>query len=135
MIWRNKQTQQQAAHLQAGALAERAAERYLLQHGLNLVQKNYRARRGEIDLIMRHQAYLVFIEVRYRRSGNYGGALASVTVAKQKKLISAASEFLLRYKIPTQQACRFDVICVEGKLTEAKIHWIPNAFDLSWTGA
>ena len=56
---------------------ERQAEKYLQQQGLNLILRNYQCKVGEIDLIMRDQKTLVFVEVRYRRSNHYGGAHAS----------------------------------------------------------
>lgn len=135
MTWWPRKPSPQAPHLRAGAQAEALAEQYLRRQGLRTVHRNYRARRGEIDLVMHTGDDLVFVEVRHRRNGNYGGALASVTVSKQKKLISAASEYLVHHKISAQQACRFDVITIEGDLKQAEIHWIPNAFDLGWTGA
>ena len=123
------------AHLQAGETAELKAERYLQRQGLRPWHRNYRCRRSELDLVMHHNDFVVFVEVRHRRGGNYGGALASVTARKQQRLLRAASEFLVREKINAQRPCRFDVVAIEGDLTRPRIHWIPNAFDLDRTGA
>jgi len=76
---------------------------------------------------MREADYLVFIEVRYRHSHNYGGALESITPAKQAKLRRAAEFYLLRTK-NTDCACRFDILCVSGNLRQPAYEWIKNAF-------
>jgi putative endonuclease len=101
---------------------EAAAERYLRRRGLKLVSRNYRARRGEIDLVMRHGAELVFVEVRQRRRPEYGSAAATVGPAKQRRLLAAASEYLQRNG---DQPCRFDVVAFEG---DTEPHWIRDAF-------
>ena len=69
-----------------GALAEAAAAEFLAGRGLRLLERNYRCRFGEIDLIMSDGRTLVFVEVRYRRNKSFGGALESITVAKREKL-------------------------------------------------
>lgn len=107
----------------SGPQAEHAAALYLIQRGLQLVGKNYRCRFGEIDLIMRSGATLVFVEVRSRRSRAFGGASASIDAHKQQKLIAAAQHYLARLgKIPP---CRFDALLFNG----SDIEWIQNAFD------
>ncbi len=76
---------------------------------------------------MRDYDYLVFIEVRYRVSTNYGGALESITVAKQNKLRRAAEFYLQRTKTG-DCPCRFDILCVSGNLRKPNYQWIENAF-------
>ena len=107
-----------------GRQAEQQACNFLQAQGLRLVEKNYRCRHGEIDLIMRDGEGLVFVEVRYRHGGSFGGALASIDVRKQRKLISTA----LHYLQARRQRCsaRFDVIAIGAN---SRIDWIPNAFD------
>ncbi|MGS0742418.1 YraN family protein [Glaciimonas sp. GG7] len=113
----------------SGQLAEDAALAYLQQRKLTLVERNFSCKGGEIDLIMQDNtttnapASLVFVEVRKRANLHHGGAAASVTVSKQRRLIIAAQHFLQRYRQPP--ACRFDVIAIDGDVTE----WIKNAFD------
>lgn len=107
-----------------GQSAEVRAERHLAAHGLVPVTRNWRCRFGEIDLVMRDGAMLVFVEVRLRRNADYGGAAASVTPAKQKKLLAAARLYLAALK--TMPACRFDVVTLAG---EGVTDWIQNAFD------
>lgn len=104
---------------------ERLAEEYLLSKGFTLIQRNFLCKTGEIDLIMQDQEYLVFIEVRYRENKDFGGALASITAGKQRKLRRTAEYFLLQNFGNTPPVCRFDVIAIEGK---NELEWIKNAF-------
>lgn len=110
---------------EAGAEAERAALAYLLQRGLSQVEANYRSRFGEIDLIMRDGETLVFVEVRLRSSGRFGGAAASITEAKRRKIVATAQHYLARCR-PTPP-CRFDVVLL-GSGAPPKIEWLPDAF-------
>lgn len=112
-------------HLQRGQNSEQLACNFLQAHGLKLLHKNYRLRTGEIDLIMRDDMTIVFIEVRYRKNDNYGGALFSIDQRKQGRIIRTAQHYL-QYRAPDTQA-RFDVIAIEG---DNDIQWIKNAFDV-----
>jgi putative endonuclease len=128
----NKPVGQSQEHLpsttkQKGDAAEDRAWRHLQTQGLKLEQRNYRTPGrggGEIDLIMREpDGTLVFIEVRKRASAKHGGATASVTLAKQRRIVFAARYFLLKLRqIPP---CRFDVIALEGD----DLQWFKAAFD------
>src|SRR3954463_15968508 len=93
-----------------GRAGEDEALEYLTQRGLTLVERNFRCKGGEIDLIMQQHAMLVFVEVRKRADNRHGGAAASVTAAKQGRLIIAAQIYLQRYRMPP--ACRFDVVAI-----------------------
>ena len=104
---------------------ERLAESYLVQQGFELIERNFSCKTGEIDLIMRDQDYLVFVEVRYRENAEFGGALASITRSKQNKLRRTAEFYLLEKFGNTPPACRFDAIGIEGEDT---IEWVKNAF-------
>lgn len=108
-----------------GSEAERYAEVFLLQRRLRLLERNYRCRFGEIDLIMRDGEMLVFVEVRLRTSSVFGGAAASITRFKQAKLLRTARHYLagLRAAPP----CRFDAVLLSGYNGE-EIEWIRNAF-------
>jgi putative endonuclease len=109
-----------------GAQAEQLAAQYLQQHGLSLVEQNYRGRFGEIDLIMQDGTTLVFIEVRLRRNGNFGGAAASIDARKQQRIVSTAQQYLSGLaRIP---ACRFDVVLMDD-IEQLNMHWLKNAFD------
>jgi putative endonuclease len=115
-----------------GSEAEDLALRHLQRQGLRLVERNYRvaagpsARGGEVDLILRAgDGTLVFVEVRARADQSHGGAAASVTPSKQRRLIYAAQHYLLN--MPSPPPCRFDVLAIDGEVIE----WIQAAFDAS----
>ncbi|MEI6738176.1 MAG: YraN family protein [Pseudomonadota bacterium] len=109
----------------AGANAERVAEIYLQQHGLKTIARNYQCRFGEIDLVMQDGEITAFVEVRYRASQHFGGAAASIHVAKQRRIIAAAEHYLsgIRHAPP----CRFDAILM-NKIDAASVEWIKDAF-------
>lgn len=109
-----------------GKQAELVAEKFLIRKGLTLIERNYLCRMGEIDLIMFDQMDLVFIEVRHRKSDTFGGAIASITESKQKKIIRTAQHYLLSSQIEYDCDYRFDVVTFEGSLK--RIDWIKNAF-------
>lgn len=107
----------------SAADTEASAERYLRHQGLKPICRNYRGRRGEIDLVMREGDELVFVEVRQRARRDYGSAAATVGPTKQRRLVAAASEYLQRHG---EQPCRFDVVAFEGQAEPA---WIRDAFN------
>lgn len=111
-----------------GNAAEAQALCYLQAQGLILVQRNFRCRTGELDLIMRDTETLVFVEVRSRRYAQYGSPAESVTPAKQHKLLSAAACYLQRQCLDLP--CRFDVIAIRKSAAKAQIEWIKDAFRL-----
>ncbi len=123
-----------APHLQTGARAEAACCHYLLQQGLKLIDKNYRCRCGEIDLIMLDRQTLAFIEVRYRKNSTYGGAAASVTRVKQNRLRLTAEQYLQQNK--QYKYARFDVVAMAPTAHSSNtstnngytFNWIKNAF-------
>ncbi len=120
-------TTSEATTKQKGDAAEDRALHHLQAQGLQLVQRNYRTPGrggGEIDLILRDRdGTLVFVEVRQRGSRTHGGALASITSAKQRRIVFAARHFLMR--LNREPPCRFDVVAVEAD----GLHWYPAAFD------
>lgn len=109
-----------------GEAAEQQACIYLQQQGLRLLEKNYRCRQGEIDLVMQQGNSLVFIEVRQRSHNRFGGAAASVTTKKQEKLRLTALHYL-QHKAPGANA-RFDVVAIQGDNSRQQIEWIRDAF-------
>jgi len=115
----------------SGTAAESQACNYLQQHGLQLIERNYRCRQGEIDLIMHDDNCTVFVEVRYRRNSNFGSAAESVDQRKQKKIITTASHYLQQHSELTQQPARFDVVSMSPQGNETKIDWIRDAFQVS----
>ncbi len=118
-----------APHLWRGMDAERAALAHLKARGLRLIARNYRCQCGELDIIMLDDNDLVFVEVRYRNSERFGGAIGSVDDAKQRKLRSAAEVFLQEYPPDAPGFdCRFDVVAMSGG-SPYHIDWIKSAFD------
>ncbi|WP_415890417.1 YraN family protein [Neptuniibacter sp. SY11_33] len=111
-----------------GKDAEKHAERFLSKNKLTLVERNYHCRFGEIDLIMLDRRTLVFVEVRYRNSKKFGGAAASVTSAKQRKIIKAAQHYLSHKTQFSNNNCRFDVIAYEYDAAPTKPLWYKDAF-------
>jgi putative endonuclease len=105
---------------------EQLALAYLQQQGLQLVQQNFSCKSGEIDLIMRQQQTWVFVEVKYRASNGYGGALAAVTYSKQQKILRTVRYYQQIHSL-TQQPCRIDVLAIEGK-APFQYNWLQNAF-------
>jgi putative endonuclease len=112
---------------QVGDVAEDAALHYLQARGLRLLERNYRTPGrggGEIDLIMRApDGTTVFVEVRQRRSASHGGAAASVSAVKQRRIVFAARHYLMRWREPPP--CRFDVVSIEP----TGIAWLQAAFE------
>ncbi len=117
-----------------GDAAEKAALHVLERAGLHLVMRNFATPGrggGEIDLIMREpDGTLVFIEVRARRSTSHGGAAASVSASKQRRVVFAARHYLMR--LPKLPPCRFDVVSIDGVPPDAQVQWIKAAFDAGY---
>lgn len=109
-----------------GAGAEAAAAQYLQQQGLQIVARNWSCRQGELDLIARDGATLVFVEVRQRTSARFGGAAGSIDAAKRAKLQAAAQRYL--QALAVVPPCRFDAICIEG----TRLEWLKNCIEASW---
>ena len=106
-----------------GAAAEQEAVEYLLRQGLQLVARNFRCRGGEIDLIMRDGATLVFVEVRARSRVDFGGAAESISTAKQGRIILAARHYLARHGVDAP--CRFDAVLLQA----GRLQWLRAAFE------
>jgi len=113
-----------------GAIAEQHACAYLIQQGLQLQQRNYHCRFGEIDLIMQDKAQLVFVEVRFRKNDDYGDAAASITYQKQQKLIKTAHHYLMSTRRMNTMACRFDALLMTSNVCVPDIEWVKDAFQL-----
>jgi putative endonuclease len=109
-----------------GAAAEKLAASYLQQNGLVLLESNFSCRFGEIDLILQDAGVIVFAEVRLRTHSSFGGAAASITPAKQARIVKAAQIYL--QQLHRQPQCRFDVLLLHG-LDVQQIEWIRNAFE------
>ncbi len=115
-------------HLQTGRWAETETEKFLRANGLKFLVRNFRCRRGEIDLIMADSDILVFVEVRFRRSQRFGSGLESVTASKRRRLFAAAGFFLAQGVTHPANRCRFDVVSVTRRNYRPEFQWVRNAF-------
>lgn len=122
--------------LGTGKQAETVALNHLRQNGLKLIERNYRCRLGEIDLIMNEGDVLVFIEVRYRKSDRFGSGAESVDYQKRRRLILTARHFLASHRSYGNHGCRFDVISAAPSANQTghpensgmRIEWFRDAF-------
>ena len=108
-----------------GRIYEDIAVRYLEKQGYRILQQNYRCRYGEIDIIARNEGYLVFVEVKYRKSVDNTGAFEAVDIRKQKRICGVAKWYLMEKHIGENAKCRFDVVGIQGE----EIRVFKNAFD------
>jgi len=114
-----------------GQEGESTAEQYLRQKGYRIVGRNLRSSVGELDLVAEDGQVLVFVEVKARRTGAFGGAIHAVHQRKQEKLIQLAALYLARHHIK-DRLCRFDVVLLQGVGTlPTQIEHIQNAFEVS----
>ena len=113
---------------EAGAHWEKTAESFLLAQGLELLQRNFSSRFGEIDLIMEDQKTVVFVEVKYRRSNSHGSGADAVTFHKQGRISRTAAWYLAMNPHRAEQFCRFDVISIDPGKSDQGIEWIKGAF-------
>jgi len=112
-----------------GKASEGFAQQYLTQQGLLFIDKNFHCRKGEIDLIMKDGDTLVFIEVKYRKNNNFGGAISAVSQSKQQKIKHCVAFFLHKANLNEYNTpCRFDVIALEGDINQPQVTWLKNAF-------
>ena len=107
-----------------GGPEESLAAAFLERQGLKILERNYRCRFGEIDIVAAGGPVLVFVEVRARSSEDFGGAAGSLTAAKRRRLVAAARHYLAARG--RERACRFDVVLVRG--SERRVEWLTNAF-------
>lgn len=111
-----------------GAKREAYACDYLTANGIRIVNRNYRTRRGEIDIIGYDGDTLVFFEVKYRSSGARGYAAEAVDYRKQYRICRVSDYYRMVNHLPIDSPCRYDVIAMDGE----DITWIKNAFDYIW---
>ncbi len=107
-----------------GSRYEALAAAFLERQGLTILERNYRCRQGEIDLIVRDGRTLVFAEVKYRSSAASGEPAEAVTPAKQRRIREAAGYYLYSHRHGEDAPCRFDVVSILG----SQIQWIRDAF-------
>lgn len=114
-----------------GRQTEALALKHLQNQGLQLIARNWSCRGGELDLVMLDSDTVVFIEVRYRSSERYGGAIESIDLRKRSRITLAAQRYLQSETRWQAYPCRFDVVTLKpGNLTPS-VQWLKNAFDAS----
>jgi len=114
-----------------GTQAEQAAGEFLCAQGLTVLQRNFRRRAGELDLVARDGNVLVIAEVRLRTGRACGRAAASINTRKQRRIVRAAQQLLQCHPEYRRLAVRFDALLIEGQDESVpRITWIRHAFDL-----
>lgn len=114
---------------QTGACREEQAAEYLTGRGMRIVERNFRNRQGEIDIIGYHNGYLVFVEVKYRKNSNKGGALFAVDWHKQCQICKVADYYRYLHRLGENTAVRYDVVAIQG----GELKWLQNAFPHIYT--
>ena len=107
-----------------GSENEQLAAQYLAGKGMRIVERNFRCRQGEIDLIGYHQGYLVFVEVKYRKNTVAGTAMEAVGAGKQKTICRVADYYRFCHGLGDGTMLRYDVVAIQGD----EIYWVQNAF-------
>jgi len=113
-----------------GKEAEAAAERFLHQKGYRIIDRNVRIGRGELDIVARERETLIFVEVKARRTNQYGGVAHAVTARKERQLIQLAARYLARHRLE-HQPCRFDVLLYDAGASVPILEHIENAFEVA----
>lgn len=108
---------------------EQLAAAYLEDRGMRIVERNFRNRQGEIDLIGYHEGYLVFVEVKYRSNSRKGTAFEAVDYRKQRQICKVADYYRYLHKLGNNTMIRYDVVAIQ----EEEITWLPNAFPHVYT--
>ena len=109
---------------QLGADKEQLAAEYLTARGMDILERNFRNRQGEIDIIGRHGQYLVFVEVKFRSGTDMGMAVEAVGIHKQRQICKVADYYRMLKHLGDNTAVRYDVLAIQGE----EIQWIQNAF-------
>ncbi len=118
-----------AQHL--GREAEATAARFLRRKGYTILDRNLRVGRGELDIVARRGETLIFVEVKARRTGRYGGASHAVTARKERQLVQLAAQYLAEHHLE-HHPCRFDVLLYHAAAPGAPIlEHIEHAFEVS----
>lgn len=112
-----------------GASLEGIAAKYIEDKGGTVIERNFRCKGAEIDIIARDDKYICFVEVKYRKNNKYGGPQAAVNYAKRQKICMASGYFLLTKGLDESTPIRYDVIAILGDENSYKINWIKNAFE------
>jgi putative endonuclease len=113
---------------EVGSRYEHNAAKFLLEQGYNILEKNFRCKMGEIDIIGESDGYLCFIEVKYRSSSGYGFPSEAVDIRKRRRIVRTALSYLNYHKLSADTPCRFDMVVILDK----EYTLIKNAFEGIW---
>ena len=114
---------------QTGSYYENLACEYLTENGAKIIDRNFRSKKGEIDIVARDGKYLAFVEVKYRTSTRFGEPEAAVGLSKQKVICRVSDFYRRRYGIGEDCSVRYDVVAIKVDETSAiHIIWHKNAF-------
>ena len=117
------------SHLHKGLCFETGAARYLENQGCQLLTRGFRCRLGEIDLIVKDQDFICFVEVKFRQTLSFGGAAYAIPATKQRRLIKTAQYFIQENPQIANQAMRFDALLIQQQANHSfRCNWIKNAF-------
>ena len=116
---------------QFGKRGEEVAAAHLRKNGYKIIERNFRTRTGEIDIIAKHKGRIVFVEVKTRRSGRYGDPKLAITAQKQRRISMVALEYLKKNH-SLQTPARFDVVTVQSAEAGETVDIISNAFELAY---
>lgn len=108
---------------------EQIAEHHLIEQGLEILERGYCCRLGELDLVALDRHELVVVEVRYRRQSRFGSALDSITWHKRNRIVRATRHYLMCHPEQARRALRFDVVAIDDGAAEPRLQWLRNAFD------
>ena len=131
-LLKNLLTNKKVAAVSIGALGEEAAVKAIKKQGYKVIERNYRTKMGEIDIIAKDGEYTCFIEVRLRKNNDFGSPADTIDIRKQQKIIRTAKYYAVIKKI-YDTPMRFDAVLInadakDGKLTNIKTEIIKNAF-------
>ena len=121
-------TENNPTKYQAGMQAQQQAENYLINKGYSILERNYRIRTGEVDIIAKHNSYVIFVEVKFRRGASFGLPREAVGNTKQRRIVHTAMHYISVRNI-NDRDFRFDVVEVTAKNGQVQINHIENAFD------
>ena len=111
---------------ETGTRYEQIACDYLEEQGLKVIETNYRTQLGEIDIVAKDADELVFVEVKYRKNRNYGGAEHAISRKKQLTIIRVAKMYIRMHRLPMSAPYRFDAVLIDG----GEIQHIKNAWQV-----
>jgi len=111
-----------------GKLGEDVACEELKRRQYAILERRYRSRFGEIDIVARHGEEIVFVEVKARAGDQFGGGAAAVTPSKQRRIAQMAVDYLARHQLH-DRPCRFDVVTVDVDGEESRVEIYSRAFD------